>query len=66
MNIEAHKIGTFQNWRFGLITREIYRINKNLFEINDFSSGWSVAVVTKKTLENLYNGKKCILTLNWQ
>jgi hypothetical protein len=65
MDINAHNVGTWQNWRFGLITREVYRINKNLFEINDFSSGWHSVTVTKETLFKLYNGQKCLLTLNW-
>lgn len=66
MNIETHEIGTIKAWKFGLITREIYRINKNLFEINNFSDGWTSAIVTKSTLLKLYTGQKSILSLNWK
>lgn len=66
MNIETHRIGTFENWKFGLITREVYRINANKFEINNFSDGWTAAIVTKTTLLKIYNGQKCLLSLNWE
>lgn len=66
MDLNTHKVGQWRAWKFGINTREIYRINKNLFEINDYSNGWNIAIVTKTTLLKLYNGKKCILTLNWK
>ena len=64
-DIEGLKIGRSINWKFGLVTRDIYRISENLFELTDTSDGWLNATVTKNTLIKVIEGKKDILTLNW-
>lgn len=65
-NINEHTIGTLQDWKFGLITREVYRAEENLFEINDFSNGWKVAIVNQKTLSKLMVGKVMLTNLKWE
>ena len=52
----THEINTWQDWKFGLITREVYRISENQFEINDLSDGWSIAIVDLTTMQGLLNG----------
>jgi hypothetical protein len=64
--LSGHQIGTYKTWKFGLISREVYRISENLFEINDTSSGWVSATVGKRTMEKLISGEKSLLDLKWK
>jgi hypothetical protein len=59
-------IDTWQDWKFGLITREIYRVSEDQFEIHDTSDGWNVAIVSKAELADLLNGKMSLRQLDWE
>ena len=59
------KIGTWADWKFGLITREVYRVSEDLFEINDTSDGWVTAKVNKETLVGVMNGTIPMTSLEW-
>lgn len=61
-----HQIGTWKIWRYGLITREIYRKSEDSFEINDTSSGWTTCTVNKQQMNALYVGEMSILDLNFK
>ena len=54
-----------ENWRFGLVTREIVRISEDLYEIHDTSNGWHIAEVDKQTLKGVIDGTISLTTLNW-
>lgn len=54
-----------ENWKFGLVTREIVRISEDLFEIHDTSNGWQIAEVDKQTLKDIIDGTISLTTLNW-
>lgn len=54
-----------ENWRFGLVTREIVMISEDLFEIHDTSNGWQIAEVDKQTLKEVIDGTISLTTLNW-
>lgn len=64
--LNAMKIGESKDWKFGLITREIYRKSEHRFEINDTSDGWQQVTVSKETMVKLLSGEKSLLTLNWK
>ena len=65
MSTIKHKIGTWCDWKFGLITRSIYRISEDEFEINDTSDGWKTAIVSKSTMEDLYTGKISLCSIEF-
>lgn len=65
MMADNQKIGSTQEWKFGLITREVYRISENFYEIDDLSDGWKTATVTKETMNELVQGKESLLNLDW-
>jgi hypothetical protein len=65
MDINTHEIGTYQDWAFGISTREVYRLDENRFEINDMLDGWRQAIVDKQTMQDLLDGKEDLLNLNW-
>lgn len=66
MTIEQHQIGSWKSWKFGIVTREVYRKSKNRFEINDTSDGWSTCTVTAKQMSDLYTGKLSLTDLNFE
>jgi hypothetical protein len=66
LDLKNFPIGSQKDWKFGLITRYIYRAKENKFEIDDTSSGWQKAIVDKKTLMELFNGEKSLLELDWK
>lgn len=59
------KIGTYEEWKFGIITRTVYRIGDEVFEINDTSDGWKTCIVNKSTIIELVKGTKCITELKF-
>jgi len=61
-----HPIGTWKFWRFGLISREIYRESEDSFEINDTSSGWTTCTVNQQQMNALYAGELSLLDLNFE
>ena len=66
MNLDNFPVHTSQDWKFALITREIYRVSQDRFEINDLSDGWLTAEVDKPTLLGLINGNISLTSLDWQ
>jgi hypothetical protein len=64
--IENLKIGETQDWKFGLVTREVYRKSKNIFEIDDTSHGWLKAVVKIDVMKKLITGEIELTSLNWK
>jgi hypothetical protein len=60
-----HEIGTWQTWKFGIASRDIYRIDIDEFEINETINGWKICIVNKTTLLKLYNAEICISQLKW-
>lgn len=59
-------IGESIDWKFGMISRDVYRVSEKKFEINDTSSGWVSAYVSKKVMGELVEGKKSLLELDWK
>jgi len=59
------QINTWQDWKFGLVTREVYRLSENEFEINDTSDGWSTAIVDLTTMQGLLNGSIDLLSIEF-
>lgn len=65
LSIENFPIGGLKDWRFGLITREVYRVSEDKFEINDTSCGWLITYVNLITMQDLIVGKLSLSELNW-
>lgn len=64
--LNALQIGNYMEWKFGLITREIYRLSNDRFQLNDMSGAWLDVVVNKNTMLKLLTGEKSLLSLNWK
>jgi len=64
--IESLKIGETQDWKFGIVTREVYRRSKNVFEIDDTSHGWLKAIVKIDVMKQLISGEKTLTDLDWK
>jgi len=64
-SLDVLRIGESANWKFGLITREVFRVSENEFEINDLSHGWSTALVNKNTMQKLLNGEESLLNIEF-
>lgn len=63
--MDNQEIGTYKEWKFGIVTRTVYRIGEEVFEINDMSDGWKTCIVNKCTINELLNGTKCITNLKF-
>lgn len=50
-------VGTNKYWKFGIITQEVHRLNKNTFIITDTSDGWTEAQVSLHILKKLLSGE---------
>ena len=59
-------IGEGVDWKFGLITRYVERVEDDIYQIHDTSSGWYTATVNKETLDKVTNGEISLLELNWE
>jgi hypothetical protein len=66
IDIESFEIGTYKEWKFGLITRDLYRVSENQFEIHDTSNNWIECVIDKKTLQELLSGERTVYEINWE
>ena len=66
MNLDNSSGLIYQDFRFGLITREIYQVSEDRFEIHDLSDGWLTAEVDKDTIIGLLNGNISLTSLKWQ
>lgn len=64
-SIHNLKDGETVDWKFGLITRTIQRINETLYVIHDMSDGWLTADVTIEQLDKLLNGELLLTQLDW-
>ncbi len=61
------KIGFSMDWKFGIITRDVYRVSENKFEISEVSGGtWYVAKVSKETMQKVLNGEIHLSELKWR
>jgi len=61
------KIGFSMDWKFGIITRDVYRVSENKFEISEVSGGtWHVAKVSKETMQKVLNGEIHLSELKWR
>lgn len=65
-NILDLPIGHSTDWKFGLITRDVYRMSETKFELTDTSHGWLNCRVDLDTMRKLINGEQSILDLNWK
>lgn len=68
--LDDFKIGTqqdlvFRNGPFK-ITVDVYRDSDDKFELTDTSHGWSTAIVNKKQMLDIYNGKLSRYDLDWE
>jgi hypothetical protein len=62
----AQDIGTQIDWKFGLITRSVYRVSEDCFEIDDTSCGWTTAIVDENTMYGLMCGDIDILSIPFE
>ena len=58
-------IGHSMDWKFGLITRDVYRMSENEFDITETCGGWVNAIVDKQTMQGILEGKISLLELDW-
>lgn len=59
------KIGQTLDVKIGLSTRQIERVSKTKYVINDFVDGWQQAKVDRLTLDGVISGKFSLLELEW-
>jgi len=59
-------VGHSMDWKFGLITRDVYKVSEEKFELTDTSSGWFSVIVKKNTMLKLLSGEKSLNSLNWK
>ena len=59
-------IGQLQDWKFGLITRTVKRVDKNTFIIHDTSDGWMVATATLSQMRLLETARMNLDELDWK
>jgi hypothetical protein len=64
--LNALKIGDYMDWKFGLITREIYRCSNDRFQLNDMCGEWLTVIINKNTMLKLLTGEKSLNSLNWK
>lgn len=53
-------------WKFGLITRTVKRVDKSTFIIHDTSDGWMVATATLSQMRLLETGRMNLDELDWK
>ena len=64
--IEGHFFDkTNIDWKFGLITRTVYRAKEDLFYIEDTSGEWLTANATLNEMTELANGTMSLGELKW-
>ena len=59
-------IGHSMDWKFGLITRDVYRMSEDKFDITETCGGWVNAIVDKQTMQDILEGKISLLELDWE
>ena len=60
------KVGTHKDWKFGLITYDVYRDSEDVFIISDTSGEWLEAHVSENDMIKLLNEKLNLLQLKWK
>jgi hypothetical protein len=65
-DVKAMPIGTWADFKSSLITRDVYRVSEDKFEINDCSDGWQIALVDLNTMIDLILMKKSMINLDWE
>ena len=65
VKIEDVRIGQQIDWKFGLVTRVIYRVDEKWFEITDMSDGWMDADATLDEMKKLISGEMSLSDLDW-
>lgn len=65
---DVKRMGVHQqeDWKFGLCTRNVIRVNEYLFTIDDTSHGWVTAEVTLEQFEQMFKGELSITELEWK
>jgi hypothetical protein len=58
-------IETSIDWKFGFITRDIYRISEKEFELTETAGAWVNAKVDLDTMLKLVIGEVSVLDLDW-
>lgn len=66
LDLKNFPIGTQKDWKFGLISRTVYRAKEDKFEIDDTSSGWVSTKLNKSDFLKLINGEISLLDLDWK
>lgn len=66
LDLNKFKVGTYKDFKTGLITREVYRIDELSFEIHDFSNGWVSCIITLSQLRKLISGELQFSDLEWK
>lgn len=64
--LSLHTVGRTSNWKFGLVTREVYKSDKDVYVISDTSGSWLEAVVNSQEMIQLYTGDLDLLMLEWK
>lgn len=65
-DIKNMEIDCQLDWKFGLITRTVRRIEETLFVIDDTSHRWVQAEVTLEQFEKLFSGELSITGFDWK
>ena len=63
--IREIEIGSQIDWKFGLITRSIYRVNQDKFEINETCETWLTSSVNLDTMIKLVKGEMSFFEIDW-
>lgn len=59
-------IGQSIDWKFGIVTRDVYRISENKFELTETCGGtWYNATVSKEKMRKLLTGQLSLTELKW-
>lgn len=65
LEVLSINVGESIDYKFGLITYDVCRVDDNWFELTDTSSGWVTATLTRNELSYLLQGKITVIDLNW-
>ena len=64
--IKSMPTETSLDWKFGVITRNVYRISENNFELNETCGTWVTASVNLDTMVKLVKGEISVTELEWK
>lgn len=66
LEVLSINVGESIDYKFGLITYDIYKVKNGLYELTDTSSGWVNCRINEQKLTDLLQGKISMLNLNWK